>query len=81
MSGEDGGSQLVNADAERTLLRIKQKLEGVEGGECRGEKGGGSGSGARSGLKGQGDQDCVRMYHAVGIVVGAWCQVQPNLGA
>lgn len=30
--GEDSGTQLVNADAERTLLRIKQKLEGVEGG-------------------------------------------------
>jgi hypothetical protein len=27
-----GGVNLANADAERTLLRIKQKLEGVEAG-------------------------------------------------
>ena len=50
--GEDGGGQaggaaagggvnLANADAERTLLRIKQKLEGVEAGGWVGLAGGG----------------------------------------
>ena len=29
-----GGEQLANADAKRTLLRLKQKLEGLEGGAC-----------------------------------------------
>lgn len=32
-SGVVGGVSVANADAERTLLRIKQKLEGVEAGE------------------------------------------------
>ena len=32
-----GSVSLANVDAERTLLRIKQKLEGVEGGEGGGE--------------------------------------------
>ena len=27
-----GGEQLANADAKRTVLRLKQKLEGLEGG-------------------------------------------------
>lgn len=45
-AGADGGG-LANADAERTLLRVKQKLEGVEAGGClqgaqEGSRGGGS---------------------------------------
>lgn len=32
-AGAGTGVNLANADAERTLLRIKQKLEGVEAGE------------------------------------------------
>ena len=32
-AGAGAGVNLANADAERTLLRIKQKLEGVEAGE------------------------------------------------
>jgi hypothetical protein len=33
-----GGVNLANADAERTLLRIKQKLEGVEAGQALGAR-------------------------------------------
>ena len=29
----DLGASLINADAERALLRVKHKLEGLEGGE------------------------------------------------
>lgn len=42
MQGEDVSAPAVtvaNADAERTLLRIKQKLEGVEAGEGSPAKG------------------------------------------
>lgn len=35
-----GGVTLANADAERTLLRVKQKLEGVEAGVCACARGG-----------------------------------------
>ena len=34
-AGAGGPAGLANADAERTLLRIKQKLEGVEAGGWR----------------------------------------------
>lgn len=39
-AGAGGGINLANADAERTLLRIKQKLGGVEAGGVRGRAAG-----------------------------------------
>lgn len=33
IGGKPGGGQMGNIDAERALLRVKQKLEGLDGGE------------------------------------------------
>lgn len=62
-SGTSGGSsatQLRNADAERVVLRVKQKLEGLDGGE--GEPRGVAGQVAALLAEAQDPERLARMY-------------------